>query len=217
MWQILTQYHVLLFRGFFTTLELLFGVMLLGIPLGVLLGAIGGRLSSDVRKAIELAHFGVKVVPVLVFLFWLHYPLQALLGIVVDPFWTTIFALGIIDLIIVAFLVSTELTRLPKSYREAGVTLGLSRSQVMRHIELPILLRRILPQILLTQASMLEYTLFASLISVPELFRVAQTINAMIYQPVAIYSLLVIFFFVILAPMHLFIAWMQRTYVAVYA
>lgn len=217
MFQVLIQYHYLLLQGFLTTLKLLGCIMLIGIPLGTLLGIVGGRYNSEIGKVIKVSRFITKVIPVLVLLFWLHYPLQGLLGIVVDPFWTTIIALGIINMIATAHVVATELELLPKSYREAGITLGMSKNQVVKHIELPLLIRRTLPQLLLNQASMLEYTLFASLISVPELFRTAQSINAMIYKPVEIYSLLVLFFLLILAPLHLFISWLQKKYVAEYA
>lgn len=217
MFQVLINNQTLFLQGFLTTLKLLGLIMAIGIPSGILLGLAGGKYSKEIRIAINGARFFTKVVPVLVLLFWLHYPLQGLLGIVVDPFWTTVLALGVINIISVAHLVSSELKLLPKSYRENALTLGMSSNQIIRHIELPLLVRRTLPQILLVQASMLEYTLFASLISVPELFRVAQTINSMTYQPVAIYSLLVLFFFVILAPLHLFISWMQKYYIAKYA
>ncbi len=217
MFQILINYHYLLFQGFLTTLKLLGSIILLGVPLGTLLGVIGGRYNHELGKFIKGARFITKVIPVLVFLFWLHYPLQGLLGIVVDPFWTTAIALGIINMVATAHVVTVELELLPKSYREAGVTLGMSKNNVIKYIELPLLMRRSLPQLLLNQTAMLEYTLFASLISVPELFRVAQTINSMVYQPVAIYSLLVIFFFIILAPLHLFISWLKKQYVAEYA
>jgi His/Glu/Gln/Arg/opine family amino acid ABC transporter permease subunit len=217
MFQVLIQYHYLLLQGFLTTLKLLGCIILIGIPFGILLGVIGGRYNSEIGKVIKASRFITKVIPVLVFLFWLHYPLQSLLGIVVDPFWTTIIALGIINMIATAHIVTIELELLPKSYREAGITLGMSKNQVVKYIELPLLIRRTLPQLLLNQASMLEYTLFASLISVPELFRTAQTINAMIYKPVEIYSLLVLFFLAILAPIHLLISWLQKKYVAEYA
>ncbi len=217
MLHILFQYYDLFFQGFSTTLKLLGCIMLIGISFGIILGVIGGRYNSTLGKTIKATRFVTKVIPVLVFLFWLHYPLQGLLGIVVDPFWTTILALGIINMIATAHLIISELELLPKSYREAGVTLGLSKKQVVKYIELPLLSRRTLPQLLTNQASILEYTLFASLISVPELFRTAQTLNAMIYKPVEIYSLLVLFFLSILAPLHLFISWLQKKYVADYA
>lgn len=217
MFQILVTYHELFFQGFLTTLKLLGLIVLIGVPLGTLLGIIGGRYSAEIGSMINGARFITKVIPVLVLLFWLHYPLQGLLGIVVNPFWTTTIALGIINLISVSYLISAELKLLPMSYREAGITLGMSSNQIVRYVELPLLLRRTLPQILLLQAAMLEYTLFASLISVPEIFRVSQTINSMTYQPVAIYTLLVLFFFIILAPLHLLITWIQKRYVPKYS
>ncbi len=217
MFQVLIQYHYLLFQGFLTTLKLLGCIIIIGVPFGTLLGILGGRYSPGLTIIINSGRFITKVIPVLVLLFWLHYPLQSLLGVVINPFWTTILALGAVNLIATAAIISSELKLLPKSYRESGITLGMSSNQIINRIELPLLVRRALPQILLIQAAMLEYTLLASLISVPELFRVAQTINAMIYKPVEIYSLIVVFFLIILAPLHLFISWMQKKYVTDYA
>jgi ABC-type amino acid transport system permease subunit len=217
MIQIIVEFHQLFFQGFLMTLKLLGLIVLIGVPLGTLLGTVGARYSSGVDLFIKVIRFVTKVVPVLVLLFWLHYPLQGIFGIVVNPFWTVVLALGAINTIGVAHLVSTELQLLPNFYREAGITLGMRYSQIIWYIELPLLVRRVLPSLLLLQAAMLEYTLFASLISVQELFRVAQTINSMIYRPVAIYSILVVFFFVILAPLHLIIFWIKKSYATHYA
>ena len=210
MLNILLEYQNLFLEGFITTLKLLISIALIGIPLGILFGIVAGRYSKTAKSVLKGLKFFTKIVPVLVLLFWLHYPLQSMLGIVIDPFWTTVAALSFVNIIAIAYLVSNELQLLPQSYYEAGVTLGLSKSQSIRHIELPILARRIAPGVLMMQATMLEYTLFASLISVPELFRVSQTINSMVYQPVAVYSLLVIFFMIILIPLHLYINHLQK-------
>ncbi len=205
MIDILIEYRHLFLQGLVTTVELLFLIVLIGVPLGILLGSLGGRSSKSISFIVSSLKFLTKIVPVLVLLFWLHFPLQAVLGIVVDPFWTTVIALGFVNMIAVAFIVQSELKLLPIAYKEAGITLGMTNSQIVKHIELPILMKRVLPSIALNQATMLEYTLFASLISVPELFKVSQTINSMVYDPVAIYSLLVLFFAIILAPLHILI------------
>jgi len=205
MFDILLQNHQLFLQGLGTTLKLLVFIMIIGIPGGLVLGIIGARYSLIASKIVEGLKFFTKVVPVLVLLFWLHFPFQALLEIVIDPFWTTVLALGFVNLVFVAHVIQNELKLMPKQYREAGLSLGMSKRQIITYIEIPILMKRLVPTISLGQATMLEYTLFASLISVPELFRVAQTVNAMVYDPVAVYSLLVIFFLVILTPLHVFI------------
>jgi len=216
MFEVLIQHNQLFLKGFLTTLSLLALIMLIGIPLGVFFGVLGGRYSKLIGNIVGGFKFLTKVVPVLVLLFWLHFPLQALLGVVIDPFWTTVVALGFINTVAVAHIVQSDLELLPKSHREAGITLGMTKSQIVRYIELPIIAKRTSPSVLLNQATMLEYTLFASLISVPELFRVAQSINSMIYDPVAVYSLLVLFFVLILTPIHLWISYLKKKYEMIY-
>ncbi|MBI2105379.1 ABC transporter permease subunit [Candidatus Woesearchaeota archaeon] len=216
MFEVLIQYKHLFLAGFLTTIKLWALIIIIGIPLGILLGVIGGKYSKTINRLVSSLKFLTKVIPVLVLLFWLHYPFQALLGVVINPFWTTIIALGFVNLIAVAFIIQSELKLLPVAYSEAGMTLGMSKKQIVRYIELPILMKRVIPSVSLNQATMLEYTLFASLISVPELFRVAQSINAMVYDPVSVYSLLVLFFVVILAPLHLFITWYKKRSVIEY-
>lgn len=217
MWSILVQYRDLFLAGFLTTLSILGWVMLIGIPIGTILGVVGGRHSRDVGAFIKGFRFTMTVIPVLVLLFWVHYPMQSLLGIVVDPFWTTVGVLSLLNIIGTASVVCLELELLPKTFKEAGLTLGLTNVQTITHIELPLLVRRAVPQVLLAQGALLEYTMFASLISVPEIFRTAQSVNSMVYKPVEIYSLLVLFFLMILIPLHLLVRWMQARYSSTYA
>jgi polar amino acid transport system permease protein len=212
MFQILIQYYQPLMAGFLTTLGLLGYIVVFGISFGLLLGIIGGKYSPELKSILQISRFITKVVPVLVLLFWMHYPLQGLLGIVINPFWTSVFVLSLVNVITVSHILSVEFGLLPKTYIEAGIMLGLSKNSIIRHIEIPLLMRRVLPQVLLLQATMLEYTLFAGLISAPELFRASQTLNSIIYKPVEIYSLLVIFFLLILGPLHIAVTILQKKY-----
>ncbi|MCW1930312.1 MAG: ABC transporter permease subunit [Candidatus Kerfeldbacteria bacterium] len=215
MLHILLQYHTTLLHGCFVTLELLGIIMCVGIPLGVLCGIAAG-MHHELLRVVRSLHFVSQVIPVLVILFWFHYPLQALLQVSINPFWTSVVALGGVNAVSVAAIVSNELARIPRAYIESAHTLGLKRLHIARYIELPLLLRASLPHIITQQAAMLEYTLLTSLISVQELFRTAQTLNAQLYQPVEIYSLLIIFFFLILTPIHLGSRMLRKKYFVSY-
>jgi len=59
---------------------------------------------------------------------------------------------------------------------------------------------------------MLHATLFTSMISVEELFRVAQRINAQIYKPIEIYTALGVFFLAICLPVNFFALWFKQKY-----
>lgn len=217
MLQILIQYHNLFIQGFLVTLQILVISILIGLLAGTVLGILAAKYSKDLSQILKYAKFIVKVIPFIVLLFWLHYPLQSILGIVVDPLLTGIFALSLVNTILTANLICGELELLPQVYIDAGITLGMSKMQIIQYIELPLLLRRILPSLLLNQASILEMSLFASLISVPEIFRTAQSINSMIYKPVEIYTLLILFFFIILGPLHLLVNKLEKKYSINYA
>jgi polar amino acid transport system permease protein len=137
-----------------------------------------------------------------VLLFWLHYPLQAALGIVVDPFLTAAATFSLINVIAVAEIVRGGLTLFPRQYIEAAQVCGLSRAQTTRHIVIPIVLREILPPLLSLQVIMLQSTLFASFIGVNEIFRSVQRVNADVQRPIVVYSTLAIFMLLVSLPIN---------------
>ncbi len=209
MIDILINHQALFLSGFITTVKLFVLIVIIGLAGGTLLGALSSKIElfGDIVTSLK---FLSKVIPVLVILFWFHYPLQVLLGVVVDPFWTAVAVFGLVNLISVAYLIFSEIKLLPKKYIESASSLGMTQGEIVRNIEIPLVFKRSFPEVMLLQATMLEYTLFASLIAVPEIFRVAQNVNSLIYDPVPIYTLLILFFVVILAPLHLFVTYFKK-------
>jgi ABC-type amino acid transport system permease subunit len=63
----------------------------------------------------------------------------------------------------------------------------------------------------------LQSTLFGSLISVEEVFRVAQRINATAYQPVQIYTALALFFLLLCLPLYLLAYWLHMKFTRDYS
>jgi polar amino acid transport system permease protein len=148
----------------------------------------------------------------LVLLFWLHYPLQEILQININPFITAAAALSVINILAVSDIVRDALIEFPNEYIIAGQVCGLKKRQLYMQIQFPIILRKIIPSLLTTQVSMLQLTLFASLISVEEIFKVAQRINASIYRPIEIYSALALFFLLICLPLNGLAIWLKHNY-----
>ncbi len=59
---------------------------------------------------------------------------------------------------------------------------------------------------------MLHMTIFSSLISVEEIFRMSQRVNAIEYQPVEIYSALGVFFLLISLPINGLALYLKHKY-----
>lgn len=212
VWNIIYTYKEGIFSGILVTLALSVTVWLAGLIFGVLFGALAHRQKTSTGTFLKLFSFVLASTPVLVLLFWLHYPLQAMLGVVIIPFITAAFALSLINIVGVAEIIRDVLDDFPQQYIVAGKVCGLSDREIFSKIEFPIIFRQIIPQFLTLQVSVLQMTLFASLISVQELFRVAQQINSIVYKPIEIYSALAVFFILICLPLNLLAYWFKNKY-----
>ena len=193
------------------SVELFLSVAALGIVLGGILGVIGAR-DKAIGTIVRTVSFIVAGIPLLVLLFWFYYPFQTLIGIQITPFLTAVLTLGLVNVAAVAELVRGVLADFPKQYVIAGQIAGLSNDDIFRRIQFPMVFRQVIPSMLTAQLFILQATLFASLISVPEIFRVAQNLNAVLYRPVEIYSTLAVFFMLILAPLYYLAYFLREKY-----
>ncbi len=209
---ILSRYHEGLLAGLKVTLRLCLIVWGAGLAGGAALGVLAARFRRAVGWPVWGFSFFLGGIPLLVLLFWLHYPLQSLLGIVIDPFWTASFALSLVNVFLVCDIVRHAVADFPRQYVTAALVCGMSRGDALRHVEAPLVFRRVLPSLLAAQVTMLQCSLFASLISVDEIFRVAQRINATIYRPVEIYTALALLFLAVCLPLNGLALWLRHRF-----
>ncbi len=209
---ILVNYHAAFWQGLGVTLKLCGIIWLCGLAGGVALGISAARYRKNWGRLTQGAAFALSAIPTLVVLFWLHYPAQAMFNVVIDPFYTTAFALSLVNLFAVGETVRQAVRDFPRQYIDAGLVYGLGAHALILKIQMPILFRQLLPGLLVLQVNMLHATLFASLISVEEIFRVAQRVNSMVYRPVEIYTALAFFFLLVCLPVNLLAAWLKKRY-----
>lgn len=204
------RYSTALLDGAITTLELAMIIWLLGLVIGAPLGILRGSQSSGATKGLlQVAVLALSSVPILVYLLWAHYPLQAGLGVSVPPFLTAAVVLTLYNALTVSELVQGALKDFPVAFEMAARVNGLRRGVFAKEILAPIVFRAALPGYLGSQVAALHLTLFASLISVDELFRVAQRINSIEYNAVEVFSVLAIFYFCLSFPLLLFSKWAE--------
>jgi ABC-type amino acid transport system permease subunit len=209
---ILINYYPAFLSGLKVTLQLACIIYFSGIVIGGGLGILGSKYRLSIGLPSRTISFVLSGVPILVFLFWLHYPAQAMFDLVIDPFYTGAFTLSVINIFGVADIVRGSLNDFPQQYLTAAKVTGLTRQQTIFKIQLPLILREVLPSLLLLQVMMLHTTLFTSLISVEEIFRAAQRINAQIYRPVEIYTALGVFFLMVCLPVNGIALWLKGRY-----
>ena len=209
---ILINYHIAFLQGLSVTLKLCAVIWSAGLVGGVMLGIVGANFPKSWGRFTHGMSFAFSAIPTLVVLFWLHYPAQAVFNVVIDPFYTAALTLTLVNTFGVGEFVRQAVADFPQQYIVAGRVSGMNMRDIVRYIQLPILFRQLLPSLLVLQVGMLHATLFASLISVEELFRVAQRINSTIYRPIEIYTALALFFLVVCLPINLLAAWLKKRY-----
>jgi len=212
IWDILIRHREEWLHGLLVTLKLCLWIWSIGLIAGTLLGAAGSKWNEAVGRPSKVASFILGGMPILVFLFWLHYPLQAYFRVVVDPFITAVAALAIVNTLLVADAVRGVLKDFPRQYLAAAKVCGLDGRETFLRIQLPIVFRQVIPGLLTLQVTMLHSTLFASLISVDEIFRISQRINSQVYKPVEIYSALAVLFLIVCLPLHGLAHWLRVRY-----
>ena len=212
IFEIITTYQEGFSKGLLVTLRLCLVVWTSGLVVGSMLGWLSSRSKIFFDAIIRLIAFTLSGVPVLVFLFWLHYPLQELLQIQINPFITVALTLSIINIFSISDIVRNAIRDIPKQFIETADVCGIPRGKRFWKIELPLIFRHAISPLIIVQVNMLHMTLFASLISVDEIFRVAQRVNSTIYKPVEIYTALGIFFLMISLPLNGLALWFKYKY-----
>lgn len=167
--------------------ELLSGLMLtllmtaMASAAGLVVGlglAVAAKRVKWVSRVVGLFSLVCLSIPVIVLLYWAHFPLQDALGIVVVPFYTATAVLSVVNVCVVYELVTPALRSFPPELLYTARVLGLSEREITWRVAFPILLRQLGPALIQSQLALVHLTLLASFISVPELFRVVQRITA---------------------------------------
>ena len=124
--------------------------------------------------------------PLLVQLFVVFYGL-AKVGVFIPAFPAAVITFSLNEGAYCAETVRAALEAVPAGQLEAGYCSGLSYLQTMRRIVLPQAMRTAFPPLSNSLIALVKDTSLAANITVIEMFRTTQQINARVYEPLALY------------------------------
>ena len=194
-------------------------ISLVSVALSCLLGTLFGVLMRVQNRALQAACRlyleTIRIVPILVWLFALHFSLSAWTGVHLSGLWVCIWVFVLWGTAEMGDLVRGALGSIEKHQIESALALGLKRRQVFFYIELPQGLRRVLPGAINLFTRMVKTSSLAALIGVVELVKVGQQIieNSLLTAPNAslwIYGLIFVLYFLICYPLSLLSARLER-------
>lgn len=203
--EVLWEYREAYIKGIAVTFQLVTLTSIMGTFFGLILEMSCHYANFKLRRIVDFVALIFASIPALVVLFWLYYPAQSLLNISVSPFATALVALVLINSFTVYRIVSDAIHEFPQQYISTALVCGMNRWAIIRYIQAPLVFRAVIPRWIDQQVIILQTSVFASLISVEEIFRASQRINSVVYQPVIIYTSMA-FVFLITAGSSIYIA-----------
>ena len=176
-------------------------ILIPGLTVTLPLTAIAFSIAMVIAVAAALAQFArVPVItqicrlyiwifrgtPLLVQLFVVFFGMPKI-GITIDPFPAAVIVFSLNEGAYCAETVRAALESVPSGQLEAGYCVGMSYMQTMRRVILPQAMRTAFPPLSNSLIAMVKDTSLAANITVVEMFRATQQINARVYEPLALY------------------------------
>ncbi|QWU16805.1 cystine transport system permease protein [Paenibacillus sophorae] len=172
---------------------------LVSFALGLLLAVATAlvRLSSW-KIPVLIARFYVWIIrgtPLLVQLFIIFFGLPSV-GITLEPFTAAVIGFTLSVGAYGSEIVRAAILSIHKGQWEAAYSVGMTRIQALRRIILPQAARVSVPPLANSFISLVKDTSLAATITYVEMFRTAQQIAAVTYEPLLVYSEAAVFYLV---------------------
>ncbi|VVD89416.1 polar amino acid ABC transporter, inner membrane subunit [Pandoraea horticolens] len=180
----------------------------LGLAGGIALAVLGG----PARWALAFVIGVFRAIPVLMLIFWTYFLLPILFNVNVPGLATVACALALIGGAYLSHTVYAGIRGVGTAQWHAGMSLGLTRIQTLRHIVLPQALRIMTPSFINQWVSLVKDTSLAYIVGVAELSFVATQVNSrlMVY-PAEVFAFVALIYFVMCSALEwLCTKWLGR-------
>jgi polar amino acid transport system permease protein len=169
---------------------------LTGLVVGLILSSLRRLNFKGINPLIDAYAYVFRGVPVLVLLFIVYFGLPGI-GFKVPPLLAMALSLGLIASAYLAEVFRGAFNSVDPAEILAGEAMGMTRWQVLLHIELPQMLRFSVPGMVNEFTTVLKFSPFAYTVGIPEITKQAMTLTATTLRGIEIYLAVGVLYFVI--------------------
>ncbi|WP_296136730.1 ABC transporter substrate-binding protein/permease [uncultured Tessaracoccus sp.] len=206
--QMFVDYLPTLLKAAWLTLAITFVALVLAVVLGSLVAWM--HLSSvPPLRWLAIGFIGlIRGTPLIAQIFVLYF---GLVGIVeLSGFWAGAIALAVHNSAYIAEIVRSGFLSVPKGLVEASRSLGMSKLQALRRVQVPLATRTILPVLGSQFIIAVKDSSLVAFIGMGELFRTAQNMAAAEYSPLNAYLIVSIYYLVIVLVLTGLVGMLER-------
>ncbi|HIJ68002.1 MAG TPA: amino acid ABC transporter permease [Deltaproteobacteria bacterium] len=199
-WRIVWEYRRLYLYGLYYTLAISTGAICLGYVLG-LAGGIA-RISGNAfaKEAARLYVIFFRGSPLLIQIYIFYFCLAAAIGYD-NPVVIGVVALAAFSGAYIAEIVRAGIESIDRGQSEAALSTGLTGWQTLRYVIFPQAFRRIIPPVTGQFVSLIKDSSLLSVISVRELTKASEVVNATTYKTFEAYLPLALMYLLLTYPL----------------
>lgn len=200
-------------KGLLWTVQLTVAAYLLALPLGLAVALL--RIVPS-RPAAWAAAAYVEVLrgtPLLVQIFFVYFVLPSA-GLSLSAWAAGVTALGVNASAYVAEVCRAGVLSVDRGQTEAARSLGMTAWQALRFVVLPQALRRMVPPLTNEAVALLKDSSLVSVMGLTELTRAGQELSGRYADPLTVWPMVALFYFVATFPLTRLAAWMERRWEA---
>jgi glutamate/aspartate transport system permease protein len=209
---VVLKWQSLLLQGMGVSLALTGLAIIGGILLGVLLTLM--RLSRFAPLALAAGGYVnfFRAMPLILVIFWFYFLVPLLLGRPVGPFYSVLIAFTLFEAAYYSEIIRAGIQSVTRGQINAGLAVGLTYLQTMRHVVLPQAFRNMVP-ILVTQAIILfQDTSLVYVVGLRDFLTTADMIVSIDNRPVELYTFAAAVYLVICLAGSLWVRRLRRRY-----
>lgn len=199
-WRVPWDYRALFIQGFYTTLEVSIGAMAMGFCLGVA-GGVARRSQNFLLRELASAYVEIfRGTPLLVQIYVFYFCVAAAVHFD-NPLIIGMITLALFSGAYISEMVRAGIESIDRGQIEAARSTGLSEWLTLRYVVFPQALRRIIPPVTGQFVSLIKDSSLLSVISVRELTKASEVINATTYKTFEAYLPLAGFYLLLTYPL----------------
>jgi polar amino acid transport system permease protein len=188
-----------------------FGTIAAGFVIGVVVGValISKRLLIRLPARLYVQFF--RCTPLLVQIVWFYYALPILSGWTISAWIAAGLGLSLYMGAFSAEIFRGGIMSIERGQWDAARALGLSHMRPMRFVILPQAARRMLRPFANQCVLQLKNTSLLYVVAVPDLMYTSYEISSRTYRPLETYTLVALFYFLLLSPMTMLVGKLEGT------
>ncbi|MBW1971884.1 MAG: amino acid ABC transporter permease [Deltaproteobacteria bacterium] len=186
-----------LMGGLLITFKLAACALAGGIPLGILVGL--GRISKNKWIYYPVTYYVnfIRNIPLILVIFWFYFVMPIITGSSIDPFPSAVVSFIVFEATYFGEIFRAGYQSISKDLVNAAFATGLTYSQTVRYITVPIAFRRMMPSLITQSIVTLQDTSLAFVIGLPELVRRASIVDNLEVRSIQLFGFVAITFFII--------------------